>query len=605
MNSKRCFSQLLTAPLIHYVFQFSHWIKEANAATDLILPGNANHSNDELLGPIRTGPFFVRVSPISGDLGESAQETLQTTVINYVHRKMKESYFAGMTYQRVSDIEVTNVGYDDMSDSGRNIHGRRRLEESVTVVKFGSPGFFFDVYINDSPSPVPTLRVSLEEAIRSDAFKLALQVSIDSQLQGITDVGFGFTATSSPIQLATPSPTRKPSPSPTSTPTESHTVPPTLFPTHYPSSKPTMIPTKMPTPAPTLNPIKKPTSDPTKIPTSDPTKIPTLDATKIPTVHPSRYPQSFPTPYPTESFTHIPSSWSSSPSSDDHTTAPTNTQIIGGGRINDTNDTSGIVDEKSTLDDDSNTTIPGLNNNILVVESNVPVPAIAASAVVGLSIAALLLLIMKRRKRKTAATHDEDSSWNKSTDLRGKDSLSNLCPFPPLPKAISSSRRATMDNMTVSTAIDASFDMDIGCSDFKEDAASNETFDPSFEPDDFSVVSLEGFGRAYKDSQTKADDKTRNKILQPSRPTTIEMESRSISSGSDAFKSLDWDPDEHWDPDDTSPEEVSSQAFSVAFGDSMSLMSDSPSKMDKRKITPYRLDFIEYDDDSVNENVIL
>merc|ERR1712194_374365 len=116
------------------------------------------------------------------------------------------------------------------------------------------------------------------------------------------------------------------------------------------------------------------------------------------------------------------------------------------------------------------------------------------------------------------------------------------------------------------------------------------------------------FNETHKDSRVNVNEQIRNQnSLQPSHFAIAEMESGSIvsSSDSDAFKSLDWDPDEHWDPDDASPEGDSNEVFGVAFGDSRSLLSDSPSKMDKRNISPYRLDLIEYDDDFVSESVIL
>ena len=268
------------------------------------------NSNDDAVGPVSPGAFFLVLSPVVDSLSYGALETLEWFTEILIMSQLKATYndATKVVYHNMTALQVSGVHYyrrqrrqleDDSSHDSSQANGQangqantyanasRELFAPMAEVRFSAPDVYFESPWSPSVAlPTPQeLRAIVEECVTSQMYIGSLKLSVNGQLQKVTQVDFGSTPTSYPTILPTANPTY----GPTFLPTSSPTAEPTLTPTSNPTSDPTYRPTSDPTYRPTVRPTDKPTWKPTRAHTGPPTSSPSRNPASKGSFTPSFY----------------------------------------------------------------------------------------------------------------------------------------------------------------------------------------------------------------------------------------------------------------------------------------------------------------------------
>jgi len=209
------------------------------------------------------GPFFVTLSPITDNLQDASIDKLFFLIRNLILYKMSQDYKHG-------------VGNDFIRMSKLEVQSIEYIESGA---KLNMKGLAF-VFQGESSDGLPSeteLRGIIRDIITGQSFMGTVKLSGNSQLATINSVDFGFPTTPSPTLPPTPS-----SIDATSTPTKSPESFPTPSPTPLLSSN-TIVSTNAPTRT-TVTETSSTTSAPTQIEVTAVAPTQTTSITASPTI---------------------------------------------------------------------------------------------------------------------------------------------------------------------------------------------------------------------------------------------------------------------------------------------------------------------------------
>lgn len=300
------------------------------------------------------GPFFVTLSPISGELEDAAITKLFFLVGNLVQYKMSQDYQHGVgnDFIRISKLEVESIEYSG-SSATVNIKGLL---------------FVFQGESSDGLPSETELRGVIRDIIDGQSFSGTVKLSGNSQLAGVDSVDFGL-PTPPEVSVSSTNP-------PTSTPATALPIP---KPTQTPAVNPP-LPVRNATPSPSLPPSLPPTPQPTPQPT--PAAIPATNP--APTSAPAL-------------LINVPTPSDASTAASITTASPTQLEVS----VMTTSPTSSLTPEPSSKDVsiDAITKIGGESNQFPVVAS--------ASAFGAVVILMLFVVLLKRQRKKMVLLKDD------------------------------------------------------------------------------------------------------------------------------------------------------------------------------------------------------